>query len=89
MKEQQKLQRKMKKKDSRSGPPQITLEDMIQNEENLIPYFVEKCVAFIEEEGLTVEGIYRVPGNRAHVDLLLEKFREGRVIFGNFEMKRH
>ncbi len=79
----------MKKKDSRSGPPQITLEDMIQNEENLIPYFVEKCVAFIEEEGLTVEGIYRVPGNRAHVDLLLEKFREGRVIFGNFEMKRH
>lgn len=33
---------------------------------------------FIESEGLDSEGIYRVPGNRAHVDLLFQKFEEGR-----------
>lgn len=32
---------------------------------------------FIETEGLESEGIYRVPGNRAHVDLLFQKFDEG------------
>lgn len=41
---------------------------------------MEKCVRFIESEGLDSEGIYRVPGNRAHVDLLFQKFDEGKVI---------
>lgn len=31
---------------------------------------------FIESEGLDSEGLYRVPGNRAHVDLLFQKFDE-------------
>jgi len=52
------------------------LDDFIQSESNLIPLFVEKCIAFIEEEGLDSEGIYRVPGNRAHVDLLFQNFDE-------------
>ncbi|XP_053666685.1 rho GTPase-activating protein 190 [Anopheles marshallii] len=42
----------------------------------LVPLFVEKCVKFIEQEGLDSEGIYRVPGNRTHVDLLNQKFAE-------------
>ncbi|XP_047517253.1 rho GTPase-activating protein 190 isoform X2 [Pieris napi] len=41
-----------------------------------VPLFVEKCVQFIEREGLASEGLYRVPGNRAHVDMLFNKFRE-------------
>lgn len=41
----------------------------------LIPVFLEKCVNYIELE-LESEGIYRVPGNRAHVDLLYQKFDE-------------
>lgn len=56
---------------------QTTLQDFAQSEENAIPLFLEKCVKFIEEEGLDSEGIYRVPGNRAHVDLLFQKFEEG------------
>ncbi|VVC88931.1 unnamed protein product [Leptidea sinapis] len=32
-----------------------------------VPLFVEKCVQFIEREGLASEGLYRVPGNRAHI----------------------
>ncbi|CAH0764837.1 unnamed protein product [Diatraea saccharalis] len=41
-----------------------------------VPLFVEKCVEFIEREGLASEGLYRVPGNRAHVDMLYSKFYE-------------
>jgi len=37
---------------------------------------LEKSIRFIEEEGLDSEGIYRVPGNRAHVDMLFQKFHE-------------
>ncbi len=39
--------------------------------------FLEKALHFIEKEGLDTEGLYRVPGNRAHVDLLFQKFDEG------------
>ncbi|XP_074660547.1 rho GTPase-activating protein 190-like [Tubulanus polymorphus] len=78
---QEKIHRKMmRKKDSKVGPvvpPGFLLEDYIQAEDNNIPLFVEKCIRYIEDNrGLETEGIYRVPGNRAHVDLLLEKFKE-------------
>lgn len=48
------------------------------SEKNFIPLFLERCVEFIELEGLDSEGIYRVPGNRAHVDLLYQKLQEGK-----------
>lgn len=51
---------------------------LLQSDKNYVPLFMEKCVKFIESEGLDSEGIYRVPGNRAHVDLLFQKFEEGR-----------
>lgn len=63
-----------------SGQSQQSLiEDFAQSETNRIPLFLEKCVHFIEDEGLDSEGIYRVPGNRAHVELLFQKFEEGTV----------
>ncbi|XP_013402633.1 rho GTPase-activating protein 190-like isoform X1 [Lingula anatina] len=72
--------RRSKKKPKNAPGSEITtkmsLDDYVQKEQRLIPVFVEKCIMQIEEEGLTAEGIYRVPGNRAHVDLLLEKFKE-------------
>ncbi|XP_048511915.1 rho GTPase-activating protein 190 isoform X2 [Athalia rosae] len=55
---------------------QLLIEDFAQSETNRIPLFLEKCVQFIEDEGLDSEGIYRVPGNRAHVELLFQKFEE-------------
>ncbi|XP_053593266.1 rho GTPase-activating protein 190 isoform X1 [Microplitis demolitor] len=62
---------------SLTGQSQLSLiEDFAQSETNRIPLFLEKCVRFIEEEGLDSEGIYRVPGNRAHVELLFQKFEE-------------
>lgn len=64
---------------SKSGPESgpLGMPDFIQSEKNMIPLFLEKCVEFIEQEGLDSEGIYRVPGNRAHVDLLYQKLQEG------------
>ena len=41
-----------------------------------MPVFLSRCIHFIEIEGLLTEGLYRVPGNRAHVDLLFQKFDE-------------
>lgn len=80
LKEQQKLQKKIKKKDgkvSSASQSGSVLEDYTMSPRYpRVPLFVEKCVQFIEEEGLTAEGIYRVPGNRAQVELLLTKFQE-------------
>ncbi|XP_023223686.1 rho GTPase-activating protein 190-like isoform X4 [Centruroides sculpturatus] len=78
---QKRLTEKKKKKatQSKSGStaqPVQGLEDFVQSEDKAVPLFVEKCIKFIEEEGLDSEGIYRVPGNRAHVELLFQKFEE-------------
>lgn len=64
-------------KSAAKGPPQPTLEDFVQNAERPVPLFLEKCVSFIEVEGLDSEGIYRVPGNKVHVEQLTTKFKEG------------
>ncbi|XP_071104673.1 rho GTPase-activating protein 190-like isoform X3 [Haliotis cracherodii] len=75
-----KEERKMKKNPSKSsGPSQsgCCLEDFPTSTDNpLIPLFVEKCIIFIEQEGLLAEGIYRIPGNKGQVDLLTSKFNE-------------
>lgn len=77
-------ERKRKSKDSKKEKPVPTLEDMVQAEGRAIPLFLEKCIKFIEEEGLDSEGIYRVPGNRAHVDMLFQKLEEGTIISFSF-----
>ena len=76
---QRRLVEKEKKKQKKNGGVMSgpSLEDFVQSEHKLTPLFVEKCIEFIEEEGLDSEGIYRVPGNRSHVDLLFQKFDEG------------
>lgn len=78
--QEKKLKRKSKQKGGAGGqvdgPPEL-MANFVQSEKNFIPLFLEKCVEFIELEGLDSEGIYRVPGNRAHVDLLYQKLQEG------------
>ena len=32
--------------------------------EDPIPVFLSRCIQFIESEGVAIEGLYRVPGNR-------------------------
>jgi len=82
--EREKEKEREKKRNSKQNKKEKavpTLEDIVQAEGRLIPLFLEKCVRFIEEEGLDSEGIYRVPGNRAHVDILFQKLEEGTCPF--------
>lgn len=58
-----------------AGKSGKTLANFKMSEKNHVPVFLERCVHFIERE-VDSEGIYRVPGNRAHVDLLYQKFDE-------------
>nr|CAI5846228.1 unnamed protein product [Callosobruchus analis] len=76
--EERDKKKQMKCKQKSMPPPGAPskLADYIQSDKNFVPIFMEKCVRFIESEGLDSEGIYRVPGNRAHVDLLFHKFEE-------------
>lgn len=87
---EKKKQEKIKQTKGPGGTPissqsqQPLIEDFAQSETNRIPLFLEKCVRFIEDEGLDSEGIYRVPGNRAHVELLFQKFEEGILFVKKF-----
>lgn len=80
-KEQEKETRKIAKeqnklKASNSVQVQPTLDDFRASPEDPIPLFLRKAITFIEREGLDAEGLYRVPGNRAHVDLLFQQYDE-------------
>ncbi|XP_076471931.1 rho GTPase-activating protein 190-like isoform X2 [Babylonia areolata] len=72
--------RKYKKKESKAFSPSQSgcyLEDFPTSPTTpLVPLFVEKCITFIESEGMCTEGIYRIPGNRAPGELLVSKFQE-------------
>ncbi|XP_075739845.1 rho GTPase-activating protein 190-like isoform X9 [Rhipicephalus microplus] len=79
MQERQKRLTEKKKKKQGNSPAGAApaLEEFAQSEAVRTPLFVEQCVRFIEQEGLDSEGLYRVPGNRAHVELLLQRLDEG------------
>lgn len=83
MDKEKELDKKMKRKSKPNNGKGATaadgtaLPEFVQSEKNLIPLFLEKCIEFIEQEGVDSEGIYRVPGNRAHVELLYQKLQEG------------
>lgn len=80
-KELEKKKNRKSKQQTKSGglneKEYISLPEFVKSEKN----FLEKCIEFIELEGLDSEGIYRVPGNRAHVDLLYKAFEEGEIFF--------
>ena len=81
-KKQVKEKEKREKKEAKgmkgkSNSVQVTtLEDFKASDDNPIPVFLQKTIEFIEKEGLDAEGLYRVPGNRAHVELLFQKYDE-------------
>jgi len=57
-----------------------TLEELANDSASaghLVPALVRACVEYIEQDGLTTEGLYRIPGNRAHVEQLVETLRHG------------
>jgi hypothetical protein len=53
---------------------------------NKVALFVEKCVEFIETNGLDFEGLYRVPGRQAAADRIYQKHKEATKDFNLDEM---
>ncbi|KAM8920963.1 rho GTPase-activating protein 5 [Pelodytes ibericus] len=49
------------------------LQDLITADKP-IPVFVKKCVYFIEESGLSSEGLYRISGNKTDQDNIQKQF---------------
>lgn len=86
-KEMEKKMKRKSKPNNGKGGDENAMPEFVQSEKAPIPLFLEKCVEFIEQEGVDSEGIYRVPGNRAHVELLYQKLQEGKRIVA-METKR-
>jgi len=82
VKEEKKKEKLEKKNAARSNMKansvqgQPCMEDFRASDDDPIPLFLSRCIEFIETEGVATEGLYRVPGNRAHVDLIFQKFDE-------------
>jgi len=47
------------------------------NDNELVPYLVKVCCDIVNEKGLEIVGIYRVPGNNAAVTYLTEQINKG------------
>lgn len=72
-KEEERLRRLEKKSAAKKSK---SLQTNLGLDEDGVPLFIKRCIEFIEYEGLDAEGIYRVPGNRAHVDAFVQKFKD-------------
>ncbi len=57
-------------------PIRLTLSRCLLSNELGIPLFIEKCILFIEQHGLTTEGLYRISGYKNQVDLVINKLIE-------------
>ncbi|CAF4335997.1 unnamed protein product [Rotaria sp. Silwood2] len=57
-------------------PIRLKLSRCVLSTETGIPLFVEKCVLFIEQHGLTIEGLYRISGYKNQVELIIHKLNE-------------
>ncbi|XP_023298984.2 rho GTPase-activating protein 190 isoform X3 [Lucilia cuprina] len=74
--QEKKLKRKLKQNSKGFPDTESQFDKLMISDKVEIPIFLIKCIEYIEKEGLDSEGIYRVPGSRAHVDLLFQKFEE-------------
>ncbi len=57
-------------------PIRLTLSRCALSTELDIPLFVVKCIRYIEEHGLTIEGLYRISGYKNQVELVINKLTE-------------
>ena len=61
-------------------PARLTLSRCTISAESGVPLFIEKCIQFIEEYGLSIEGLYRISGYKNQVELVISKLIEGKRI---------
>jgi hypothetical protein len=61
-------------------PLRLTLSRCLLSNESGVPLFIEKCILFIEEHGLTIGGLYRISGYKNQVELVINKLIQGKRI---------
>ena len=61
------------------APVRLTLSRCTLSAESGVPLFIEKCIQFIEEYGLSIEGLYRISGYKNQVELVINKLIEGKT----------
>ena len=54
-----------------------------------VPTLVEACCAFVEEEGIAKEGIYRLSGSKADIDARRKLYNRGRLIVSESSTDPH
>jgi len=54
-------------------PQRFILSRCPLDETEGVPIFILKCIRFIEENGLTIEGLYRISGYKNQVELVIHK----------------
>ena len=57
--------------------PPAQIDECPLDEETRVPVLVRTCCGVVEERGLEVVGVYRVPGNSAAVNQLTEQVNRG------------
>ena len=55
----------------------LQIDECPLDEELRVPLLVRTCCGIVEERGLEVVGVYRVPGNSAAVNQLTEQVNRG------------
>ena len=58
-------------------PQRFILSRCPLDETEGVPIFILKCIRFIEENGLTIEGLYRISGYKNQVELVIHKLNSG------------
>lgn len=57
-------------------PIRLKLSRCVLSSETGIPLFVEKCIQYIEQHGLSIEGLYRISGYKNQVELIINKLND-------------
>jgi len=55
----------------------VSLDDLQDRDGPAVPILVYQCIQAVDLYGLNVEGIYRVPGTKPHIDELKNIFDNG------------
>lgn len=62
-----------------------SLDALLARDESVVPILVYQCIQAVDLYGLDVEGIYRLSGEKRHVEILKQIFDNGRwLVLGQF-----
>lgn len=56
-----------------------SLNQLLQRDESVVPILVHQCILAVDLYGLDVEGIYRLSGEKRHVERIKQIFDNGRL----------